>query len=543
MSVIFRVVLECYRFLYTRCFWRGGEKREGLVELGRYNKLCVIKMVNKNINRMNKLNFTFLIAILITPLILNAKVDSYVIKGNLYNYDSLDLVHNTISAIKVLPNGQRKETVNVNENGEFTISGDKLKDFNQVWLQVGDLYYGELLVSKELIIELDVSELRNIGVYFYGEGVKFSGIDGTVNKMVNKWILYEDNEIPNFGHKINNIPSYKTQKEKIHHLDSLFNELEFIEHKFIEENPLFPSWILLEKRLSSYYSQLFSIVHHHDYDFNYINEGIKFTPKILANSSYNYYRALGYFLKKSFKTRSFEERLSNMKSNSNNLKQYPENLDFTILSSLPDDILDWERYVEEIVPEISQSWIKEYLLDKISDNLYKVDYINSKLSEPIFADTSILSNSEHTKFEFGARLYVIDDKSIKPLTLIKAIQDHIKNKAIVMDLWATWCLPCIQDMKESKSTKARLDQLPLEFVYICTNDMSNVETWENQIMETESKGIHIFIENELANSLLETFNKVGYPSYLLFDKNNKYHPNIIHRISLINLKEIGKYID
>ncbi len=50
--------------------------------------------------------------------------------------------------------------------------------------------------------------------------------------------------------------------------------------------------------------------------------------------------------------------------------------------------------------------------------------------------------------ELPARL--IDPKQVEPVTTDEFLQvvDHHKGKVIVVNLWATWCIPCIQELPD-----------------------------------------------------------------------------------------------
>lgn len=48
------------------------------------------------------------------------------------------------------------------------------------------------------------------------------------------------------------------------------------------------------------------------------------------------------------------------------------------------------------------------------------------------------------------------------------------NKALIIDFWATWCVPCLGDLPNSKKLYEANKDLPVEYVYICTRGGSNI---------------------------------------------------------------------
>ncbi|RFS19784.1 TlpA family protein disulfide reductase [Chitinophaga silvatica] len=105
---------------------------------------------------------------------------------------------------------------------------------------------------------------------------------------------------------------------------------------------------------------------------------------------------------------------------------------------------------------------------------------------------------------------------VSPEELMKAIISSYKGKTVIVDFWATWCVPCIQAIKDSRDFKKQLTDRGAEFIYI-TNPTSPKKLWEKHI---EGIGGHqYYLTTEEWKNLLESFNFEAIPTYLIFDKN------------------------
>lgn len=104
---------------------------------------------------------------------------------------------------------------------------------------------------------------------------------------------------------------------------------------------------------------------------------------------------------------------------------------------------------------------------------------------------------------------VADDK------VMETILAKHKGKVVFIDLWATWCAPCLDAMQEFRPTKNELRDKNVAFVYL-TNGSSPRKLWEEKI-----KGIgdeHYYLTAAQWVYVMDKFGFEAIPSYLLFNK-------------------------
>jgi thiol-disulfide isomerase/thioredoxin len=95
-------------------------------------------------------------------------------------------------------------------------------------------------------------------------------------------------------------------------------------------------------------------------------------------------------------------------------------------------------------------------------------------------------------------------------------QNHLlqfKGKVIYIDLWATWCSPCLEEMPYLDSLKNHFSQnADIVFLSLSVDDLTKV--WKQNIKKRNAQGIQWIIPREKLNSYLVT----GIPRIIIIDK-------------------------
>ncbi|MGI8600490.1 MAG: TlpA family protein disulfide reductase [Chitinophagaceae bacterium] len=113
---------------------------------------------------------------------------------------------------------------------------------------------------------------------------------------------------------------------------------------------------------------------------------------------------------------------------------------------------------------------------------------------------------------------------------IYTILSNIDKRFVFIDLWATWCFPCIQQFNFLNTLSPFLESKEIEQVFISLDNRKDLEKWKKYILEHNIPGRHYLstetIEDELLKILSQTSGETDLfiPRYLLYDKqNNKFH--------------------
>ena len=101
-------------------------------------------------------------------------------------------------------------------------------------------------------------------------------------------------------------------------------------------------------------------------------------------------------------------------------------------------------------------------------------------------------------------------------TIIDSLFSQYKGKVVYVDIWATWCGPCLNEMPKSIKLQNKFKNKPIEFLYLCVQ--SKYENWQSIIRKNKIKGKHVFINSKQFNELKTLFDITGVPHYLIVDK-------------------------
>ena len=103
---------------------------------------------------------------------------------------------------------------------------------------------------------------------------------------------------------------------------------------------------------------------------------------------------------------------------------------------------------------------------------------------------------------------------VAPENILQTILVNYKGKAVLIDMWATWCGPCRAGHKAMAPLKEELKGRNIKFIYI-TPPSSPPTTWLEMIKDID--GDHYYLTEEQNHYILNHFESEGIPTYAIYD--------------------------
>ena len=105
--------------------------------------------------------------------------------------------------------------------------------------------------------------------------------------------------------------------------------------------------------------------------------------------------------------------------------------------------------------------------------------------------------------------FTLDDLDGQPVSL-----SQFKGQVVLLDFWASWCVPCINDLPYLREVKKKTADWPVVFLNISLD--ADEDDWREAIDKHEIKGVHVRADGWGAE-VAKTYQVMGIPSYHLVD--------------------------
>lgn len=101
-----------------------------------------------------------------------------------------------------------------------------------------------------------------------------------------------------------------------------------------------------------------------------------------------------------------------------------------------------------------------------------------------------------------------------------SLSDYI-GKYVYIDVWATWCGPCIREIPFFEEVQKEFQNKNIEFISISIDDRNrplyNYDKWMEYVKDEKLSGIHLFADNAWNSEFIKSYNINSIPRYLLID--------------------------
>jgi len=97
--------------------------------------------------------------------------------------------------------------------------------------------------------------------------------------------------------------------------------------------------------------------------------------------------------------------------------------------------------------------------------------------------------------------------------------ESLKGKYVYIDVWATWCGPCRQEIPSLEKVEEQFQDKNIVFVSISIDKTKDREKWSKLINEKKMSGIQLLADKEFDSKFIKEYNIQAIPRFILIDSN------------------------
>ena len=94
--------------------------------------------------------------------------------------------------------------------------------------------------------------------------------------------------------------------------------------------------------------------------------------------------------------------------------------------------------------------------------------------------------------------------------------DNFKGSVLYIDVWATWCGPCIGEHPAMEKLQEQFKDQNVTFLAVSIDDTK--EPWKKMVATKELGGVHVFAPGAWNAQIIEDYMIQGIPRFILIDQ-------------------------
>jgi thiol-disulfide isomerase/thioredoxin len=207
----------------------------------------------------------------------------------------------------------------------------------------------------------------------------------------------------------------------------------------------------------------------------------------------------------------------------------------------------------------SENKVKLLIIDKEIANPYINDYQNY-----IFTYAMIKSAKTTAEVEADYQQYIVRSNNPTRKNEIQTVYNNLKGtqkntpapefnytdpngklvslkslrgKYVYIDIWATWCAPCIAEIPGLKKLGEAYAKNNIQFVSLSVDTQANKEKWQAFVKDNQLEGIQLMADLDFNSDFIKKFGVTSIPRFLLIGPEGEIIENDAKRPTDTELKK------
>jgi len=173
--------------------------------------------------------------------------------------------------------------------------------------------------------------------------------------------------------------------------------------------------------------------------------------------------------------------------------------------------------VQAIIDNVSKNVIKEY-----------VSQLGSEANDEVYQNYLSVSKNEAHKGDIKKELdswALLAEGAVAPVIEYPNAEgemistESFKGKLVYVDVWATWCGPCIAEIPSLKALEEKYHNADVVFLSVSVDEERDYQKWKDFVANRELKGVQLYAKGW--SKIAKDYKIMGIPRFMLFDKEGK----------------------
>ncbi|MEO9571360.1 MAG: TlpA disulfide reductase family protein [Polaribacter sp.] len=97
--------------------------------------------------------------------------------------------------------------------------------------------------------------------------------------------------------------------------------------------------------------------------------------------------------------------------------------------------------------------------------------------------------------------------------------DDLKGQYVFIDVWATWCVPCIKEIPDLKRIEKAYHGKNISFLSISVDKSKDYDKWKKMVVDKDLGGIQVIADNGFESQFISDYIIKSIPRFILIDPN------------------------